>query len=128
MQRAAPYSGLGRVIAVPTEVVAVLLAAALGFVLRLPDKASKRTSELEARASDLEVKGVEVSTLLATGMSSIGDQLAGIRTDMREDRRTATETTSRLFERITAVEGRIIERIGGVEQRVSRLEERTSNP
>lgn len=106
----------------------MLLAAALGFVLRLPDKAAKRVSDLEARASDLEVKGVEVSTLLATGMSSIGEQLAGIRTDMREDRRAASETTKTLFERITAVEGRIIERIGGVEQRVSRLEERTSNP
>jgi len=47
---------------------------------------------------------------------------------MREDRRAASETTKTLFERITAVEGRIIERIGGVEQRVSRLEERTSNP
>lgn len=129
----------------PVELAAVVFAALLGYALRLPSKAAQRVSELETqtnqnatllttllpsaeRVSQLERKAVEASTLLATGMTSIGDQLAGIRTDMRDDRRLATENTTRLFERITAVEGRIVERINGVEQRVSRLEERTSNP
>jgi hypothetical protein len=91
----------------PTEIAAVLIASGLGLFLGW----GRRTAGNEA-----------VSARLTAGLESITGELVLIRQEMREDRKESSVANQRLFERITEVERGVIDRISGVEVRVSVLE------
>jgi hypothetical protein len=63
------------------------------------------------------------SARLTAGLESITGELVLIRQEMREDRKESSVANQRLFERITEVERGVIDRISGVEARVSVLED-----
>jgi hypothetical protein len=91
----------------PVEIASVLLATALGLCLGW----GRRTAGNEV-----------VSARLTTGLESITGELVLIRQEMREDRKESSAANRQLFERITEVERGVIDRISGVEARVSVLE------
>jgi hypothetical protein len=91
----------------PVEIASVLLATALGVCLGW----GRRTAVNEV-----------VSARLTTGLESITGELVLIRQEMREDRKESSLANRQLFERITEVERGVIDRISGVEARVSVLE------
>jgi hypothetical protein len=92
----------------PIEIASVLLATALGLCLGW----GRRTASNEV-----------VSARLTTGLESITGELVLIRQEMREDRKESGVANRQLFERITEVERGVIDRISGVEARVSVLED-----
>jgi len=92
---------------VPIEITSVLVATGLGLCLAW----GRRTAGNEV-----------VSARLTTGLESITGELVLIRQEMREDRKESSVANQRLFERITDVERGVIDRISGVEARVSVLE------
>ena len=91
----------------PIEIASVLLATGLGLCLGWV----RRTAVNEV-----------VSARLTTGLESITRELVLIRQEMREDRKESSLANRQLFERITEVERGVIDRISGVEARVSVLE------
>jgi hypothetical protein len=91
----------------PVEIASVLLASALGLCLGW----GRRTAGNEV-----------VSARLTAGLESITGELVLIRQEMREDRKESGVANRQLFERITEVERGVIDRISGVEARVSVLE------
>ena len=91
----------------PVEIASVLLATALGLCLGW----GRRTAGNEV-----------VSARLTAGLESITGELVLIRQEMREDRKESSLANRQLFERITEVERGVIDRISGVEARVSVLE------
>lgn len=98
----------------PGEVIAALIGAAVTWLVSHIDKGTERRESVSTAFS-----------ALSAAVSGIEKQLTLLREDMREDRNTAERTTKKIFERIDAVEERVVDRFSTIEQRVATLEERT---